>query len=555
MAQLFTAVLLAAVIHHECTSIRAFFQPKSELAPCQQQRRVGPSGKITSPGYPLFYSNHTSCSWDIIGRVGQVVTISFDDLNLGGPADCETTACCGGTWIKLGPTPTGGEKVYCGKTVPEPFLSTTSEVWIKFHTSPLQVPRGRGFQLSYTVGGFTQQSCRPDEFQCLNGKCVLLHWACNGHMECEDNSDELYCDCPEGWLRCATGTGCYSRSGRCNGQADCPDFSDELDCTFCGPNRTLCSPTSTTCYDPLNERCDNIFHCENGEDEQGCMSGCERKIMCASGVGCYRAPDRCDGVPHCVDHSDEIGCGPDKCRSERGAYLCGDGRCVPEDSVCDRVSDCPDGSDEYGCLHNSMITAAIIGSLFFGLLVVVAVSCSCRLYALRLAAQRQEAAGVLSDSPPHFADGAAADFWFREPPPPYAVAVGEHRYPLPPESVIVYGGGAQTDITGMCGITRSSQRRPRRVRRHRRRPPSPTTTSSTSHDAGSSEEALHPPSQFENSVVLSVNPAASSRRKVSADSVHSDEGGRRVVSIAMAMDAAVSCDDTRPLIDDDRCPN
>lgn len=78
-------------------------------------------------------------------------------------------------------------------------------------------------------------------------------------------------------------------------------------------------------------------------------------------------------------------------------------------------------------LHNSMITAAIIGSLFFGLLVVVAVSCSCRLYALRLAAQRQEAAGVLSDSPPHFADGAAADFWFREPPPPYAVAVGEHR--------------------------------------------------------------------------------------------------------------------------------
>lgn len=516
MRRLFIVILLAAVVCRSrvvcsgSTSTRGLLQSTrvADLGSCQQQRQLGPRGKISSPGYPISYSNHTSCSWSIIGRPDQVITISFDDLDLGGLEDCEKNPCCGGTWIKLGPTPNGGERVHCGRKRPEPFISRNSKVWIKFHSSPMQVPQGRGFQLTYTVG-----------------------------------------PCPDGMLRCATGSDCYHGEAHCNGQPDCPDLSDELDCAFCGPNRTLCSPTSTACYDPLNERCDSIFHCENGEDEQGCVSGCEQKIMCASGVGCYRAQDRCDGVPHCADRSDETGCGPEKCRSERGAYLCGDGRCVTEDSVCDRVTDCPDGSDEYGCLRNSMITAAIIGSLFCGLLVVVAVSCSCRLYALRLAQQQAAAAEGPMDSPPLFADSAPPDFWFREPPPPYAVAVGDHRYHVPPDGVIVYGpGSTQNDLGNLC--TRGTQRRTRRLRRHRRRPPSPPTPSVTSHETGSSEEVLATAVHGDNSLVLGVHTAATSRRKVSTTSVLS-EGTSRMALPVVATDTVVSCDDTRPLIEDD----
>lgn len=549
MRQLFVGLLLAAVVCSGTTSIRGLLQSSGGTdlgSSCQRQRPLAPRGKISSPGYPSSYPNHTSCSWFIIGRRNQVITISFDDLDLGGLEECEKSPCCEGTWIKMGPTPSGGERVHCGRKVPEPFLSRSSKVWIKFHSSPTQVPHGRGFQLSYTVGEYKQaSSCRPDEFQCLNGMCIFRDWACNGRTECEDNSDELFCACPSGMLRCATSSGCYNRKARCNGQPDCPDLSDELDCAFCGPNRTLCSPTSTTCYDPLNERCDSIFHCENGEDEQGCVSGCEQKITCASGVGCYRAQDRCDGIPHCADRSDETGCGPEKCRSERGAYLCGDGRCVTEDSVCDRVTDCPDGSDEYGCLRNSMITAAIIGSLFCGLLVVVAVSCSCRLYALRLAQQQAAAAEGPMDSPPLFADSAPPDFWFREPPPPYAVAVGDHRYHVPPDSVIVYGpAGTPSDLGALCG--RGTQRRTRR--RHRRRPPSPPTPSTTSHETGS-EEALAPGGGAlgDSSLVLGVHTAVSARRKASAGPQPDGAASRALP----AADGVVSCDDTRPLIEED----
>ncbi|XP_064466492.1 low-density lipoprotein receptor-related protein 12-like isoform X2 [Ornithodoros turicata] len=560
MGHLLLIAFVTAVALHECSSLRTFLASKGkDPSSCQKQRHIGPRGKIASPGYPVSYATQTSCSWYIIGRVGQVVTISFDDLDIGDFDGCnEGPLCCLRAWVKLGPTEDGKERIYCGRTVPEPFLSSTSEVWIKFHSSSVGTPHGRGFQLSYTVGDFSQPTCKQDEFQCVNGKCILQKWACNGRSECEDGTDEVFCTCPEGMLRCATSSQCYKRSGRCNGHTDCPDYSDELDCRFCGGNRTLCSPTSTTCYDPVSERCDNIFHCENGEDEQGCVTGCEHKIRCISGIGCYSSEERCNGVLHCADHSDELGCGRDKCRSERGGYLCGDGRCISEDAVCDRISDCSDGSDEYACLKNSMITAAVMGSLICGLLVVVAVSCSCRLYALRLAVRRQEAAAAAAearlDIPPRFVDDGG-DFWFREPPPPYAVAVGEPRYRTYPESVMY------------SGTTSNIPRRSRRIRRHRRRPLSPPSPSSSPQRTQLESEETPYASLPSMGIVLAVP------REVVVHSSHNrpkdcpsttalrEDGVDEVQPVAMnagmtvTTGTAVSCDDTLPLIEEDDTVN
>lgn len=145
-------------------------------------------------------------------------------------------------------------------------------------------------------------------------------------------------------------------------------------------------------------------------------------------------------------------------------------------SVCDRSNDCGDATDEINCLKNSVITAAIMGSLICGLLLVIAISCTCKLIALRNVEQQQlsesqiEGRGGSSHSSYSrsfpFAFGESdtplfrleQEFFYREPPPSYAAAMG--------------GSAGSSGVETPYERDRQS-RRQRRVRRHRRRPPSP----------------------------------------------------------------------------------
>ncbi|XP_023227626.1 SCO-spondin-like isoform X1 [Centruroides sculpturatus] len=318
---------------------------------CKTRFLYGSKGTISSPGYPDSYSNHTSCDWYIFGKPGQVVTISFDQVDIEEDRSCGNPPCCNYNWLKIGSKFNAKGRRYCGQkgTTPPPFFSVGSRVWIKFHVS--NVARGgRGFRLSYIISSKRAESCGEDEFHCSDSGCILSRWRCNRFNECRDGSDERFCPdkCPDDFLRCRSGAGCYSAEGHCDGKADCPDLSDELDCAFCGRNRVRCGPGSLRCYHPSAQRCDRVTDCENGEDEKGCF-GCGDKMACSSGRGCYSGVQRCNGVAECGDDSDEINCGPERCKSDGGGFLCANGRCIREIWKCDRTDDCGDGSDERNC--------------------------------------------------------------------------------------------------------------------------------------------------------------------------------------------------------------
>ncbi|XP_063970621.1 low-density lipoprotein receptor-related protein 3-like [Lytechinus pictus] len=152
----------------------------------------------------------------------------------------------------------------------------------------------------------------------------------------------------------------------------------------CIDGQRICSATDTNCY-AQNERCDGKLTCLKGEDEQGCNECPEGEIPCSdeTPVRCYSSAERCNGQPRCAGKEDELDCPASLCGGEHGLFLCGSKKCIKENWICDSNVDCPDSTDEMNCpMSPKVITAAVVGSIVCGLLLVAALSCTCKLYQL-----------------------------------------------------------------------------------------------------------------------------------------------------------------------------
>ncbi|XP_035699356.1 uncharacterized protein LOC118431996 [Branchiostoma floridae] len=98
----------------------------------------GEVGVIVSPGYPVTYTDHQKCSWNIMARPGKVITVIFDDFGLESTFDTVTVedACSG---KELGK--------FSGSTLPAAVPSTDKQIRVIFTTDHSVTERG--FKLRY----------------------------------------------------------------------------------------------------------------------------------------------------------------------------------------------------------------------------------------------------------------------------------------------------------------------------------------------------------------------------------------------------------------------
>ena len=87
---------------------------------------------------------------------------------------------------------------------------------------------------------FLRQICTyilcPGMFKCIHTYCLPMSVICNGHQECPNGEDELYCSnliCP-GLLKCRGENRCVGTSEICDGHVNCQySFDDEIMCEQC----------------------------------------------------------------------------------------------------------------------------------------------------------------------------------------------------------------------------------------------------------------------------------------------------------------------------------
>ncbi|XP_034041194.1 low-density lipoprotein receptor-related protein 3 isoform X2 [Thalassophryne amazonica] len=217
---------------------------------------------------------------------------------------------------------------------------------------------------------------------------------------------------------------------------------------YCFPGERPCG-SDQGCYSE-RQQCDGYWHCPYGRDEEACPVCPDGEFPCEADTGsCYPASERCNNQKKCPDGSDEKNCHD----CQPGNFHCGTNLCIFEAWRCDGQEDCLDGSDEKDCLAavpRKVITAALIGSLVCGLLLVIALGCALKLYSLRSREYRAFETQMTR---------MEAEFVHREAPPSYGQLIAQGLIP-PVEDFPAYNPTQVSMLQNLRLVMR------RQIRRH-----------------------------------------------------------------------------------------
>ncbi|KAM8743208.1 bone morphogenetic protein 1-like isoform 3-T3 [Acanthopagrus schlegelii] len=133
------------------------------------------AGNFSSPGFPNGYSAYAHCVWKISVTPGEKIVLNFTSMDLFRSHLCwyDHVEVRDGFWRKA---PLKGR--FCGDTLPDPMISTDSQLWIEFRSSSSWV--GKGFSAVYEAicggevkrdSGQIQSPNYPDDYQ-SNKVCV-----------------------------------------------------------------------------------------------------------------------------------------------------------------------------------------------------------------------------------------------------------------------------------------------------------------------------------------------------------------------------------------------
>ncbi|XP_020717556.1 low-density lipoprotein receptor isoform X9 [Ceratitis capitata] len=208
---------------------------------------------------------------------------------------------------------------------------------------------------------YIDSTCGVEQFRCNNGFCIPKRWRCDQESDCADGSDEAVSLCNETCrsdeFTCGNGR-CIQKRWVCDHDDDCGDGSDEQGC----PPKACDPTTEFTCKDGgcVTKRwvCDGEPDCLDGSDEeQSCdkntthfVSPClGHEFQCRDRITCLHHSWLCDGEKDCPDGDDELqaNCRNTTCRPDQ--FQCGDRSCIAGHLTCNSVADCADGSDEVKC--------------------------------------------------------------------------------------------------------------------------------------------------------------------------------------------------------------